>query len=157
MKTTILFWGRAEGKTNELIDRMHDHRVRHLKKLFITHNQTEIERVKREYRLPPNTEAFSCIALEGGMARGMSPDLIYIDNADVMNASVFFKEIAPMLRDVKELVVAGTTRCLFDLFNHEVFSTSIPKEEKPMTDEEFDEKLEKAEQQLREVTGHEIH
>ena len=122
MKTTILLWGRAEGKTEALIDRLHDHRIGSLNKLLITHNQKEIDRLKREYRFPMNTLALSFISLGNGLARGMKPEMIFIDNAEFLEDTIFFDEIVPMLSNVKELVVSSSDRRMLELFNHEVFS-----------------------------------
>jgi len=117
MKTTILYWDRREGKTTELIDKIHDHKKKHIDKLFLTHNRPEIKRLKQTYRFPMNTTVMSFNDLENGMAKELTPELIVIDNAEFLNVDVFKIVVLSLCSKTKELIITGSDRKMFDLVN----------------------------------------
>lgn len=113
MKTTMLYWDRREGKTNEIIDIIHNHKKSSQKKLMIIMGPDEVKRIKTDYNLPINTKITTFGSLKNGSMRGETPDIIIIDNAEYLDEKIFNSEIRPMLSKTKELILTGSDISLF--------------------------------------------
>ena len=115
MKTTVLFWDAGEGKTEEIINIIHDNKRTPFKKLIITMNGQEVSRLKSMFNIPKNTDFTTFGSLKNGSTRGMRPDLILIDNAEYLDNELFISEIIPLLATAKELIITGRT---IEVFKH---------------------------------------
>lgn len=115
MKTTVLFWEAGEGKTEQIINIVHESQRTSQEKLIITTNGTEIEVLKHNYNIPLKTNIVTFGMLKNGKTRGMKPDLILIDNAECLDNKLFESEVKPLLATAKELIITGRS---IEVFKH---------------------------------------
>ena len=109
MKTTILFYGRGEGKTTDLIKKVCDTSLsdsilvlamnnNEAKRLLTTYPEIDLGQIK--------VTTFQARAIVQSL-RGFNPDHIFIDNANFLTSDAI-KEIRMLFDNATTLTVTGS-------------------------------------------------
>ena len=121
MKTTILFWGRAEGKTTRMI-RMLGNFPRDENILVLTHNQEEAKRLIMLDLMFQDANRDVTVKSYNSELVDLKPTIIAIDNIEFMKQKTFNEVILPLRP--KEMIITGS--------HEDVFKIMLGIKDKPM-------------------------